>query len=122
MSLLGAIRQAAASGLAALGDLRTTCTYTHVDGTPTYDPTTGSVTATPTEKPNVTVVLSDEQRMKRTEFGMFRMTVAYIHSSELDIDPRDGDYLTAADGRRWNVAGILANNGVVWELEVQENI
>jgi hypothetical protein len=122
VSLRATLKAAAKSALAAIGDLKTTCTYTHVDGSPTYTPGTGAVTENSTDVAGVTVTLTEEARMKRNEFGVFRMTVAYIHADQLSIDPRDGDYFVDADGRRWNVAKILANSGVVWELEVQENL
>lgn len=119
MSLTASLRSATKAAISALGDLATTCTYNHRDQSGTYAPATGTVTNTDTTVSNVKVVVTDETRVEPGGQSKMQMSVAYIHSSELTTDPADGDWFTTADGRRWTVRKILANNEIVWELQVE---
>lgn len=123
MSLRVSLKGAARAALNALRSLGDTCTYHHVAADSQYDPNTGqTVTPEHSTETGVSIQLSDETRMEPGVTDARKVTMGYIHADDLTTDPRDGDYIVLEDNRRFDVVRIMANNEIVWELELRAKV
>lgn len=120
MSFVAQLRAAVKSVFSAIGDLKTICTYYHA-GDPAYSPATGQV-STAVSFDVVEVVLTGTKSLDQDYKGERRITMAWINAGDLSPDPRSGDWLVTADGKRWWVLEVTANNGVAWGLKVEERV
>lgn len=120
MSLTAILRSAVSAGMDALGDLKTTCTYTHVDGDPTYNPATGGVTASNTTIASVPIATYRVRGVDRMEGAVLRTLRGVIEERHLSsIDPHDGDWVTLADGTRWQLHEVQLDGGVAYTFRME---
>lgn len=120
MSLRDAIRQAVQQGITALDDLALLSTYTSV-GTPSYTPSTGTITTPNTAYTNVPVAFTSFDK-KEIDGKTVKPNdqKAIIACLDLAATPTLNDTITAADGTVWSVMGIQRDPaGAVWVLQVR---
>jgi hypothetical protein len=118
------VQDAIQQGLAALRtpdlNIQTLATYTAV-GTPSYNPTTGTITSPNTAFPNVPVVFTSFKRIEIDgEAVRAEDQKAIIATRDLTPVPTVNDTITRADGTVWSVIGINADPaGAAWVLHVR---
>lgn len=91
-------------------------------GTPSYAPSTGVITATPTTYPNVPVVFTNFSRMEIDGQAIrAEDQKAIIATRDLTAVPTINDMITRTDGTVWSVIAIRVDPaGAAWVLHVRK--
>lgn len=120
MSLRAQIQAAVQSGIAAMDDLAERATYTSV-GSPSYVPSSGVITATPTSYANVPVVFTSFSRREIDGEAIRAEDMkAIIATLDLTPVPAVNDTIVRADSTVWSVIGIAQDPaGAAWVLHVR---
>jgi len=121
MSLVqDAIQQGLASLRAPELDIQKLCTYSSV-ATPSYAPSTGTVTTPKAASADVPIVFTSFKRMEIDgEAVRAEDQKAIIATRDLTPVPTVNDTITRADGTVWSVIGIgTGPAGAAWVLQVR---
>lgn len=103
-----------------MDDLAELATYTSV-ATPSYDPSTGTITTPSARYPDVPIVFTSYAR-KEIDGEVIRPDdqKAIIAQLALTPSPTLNDTMTRADGTVWTVVAVMADPaGAAWILQVR---
>jgi len=121
MSLRQQVQQAVQAGMRAMDDLPESADYKSVT-TPSYDPTTGTITTPNTQHVGIPVIFTNFSRREIDgEAIRAEDQKAIIATRDLPATPTINDTITRADGIAWSVIGIRTDPaGAAWVLQIRK--